>query len=69
MISRKSAAALRPFTSALAVIQPHLQRRGTLAAVAQEMATARAALALRDAEPDAIAVAIRNSSVRYRLPR
>lgn len=68
MISRKPTATSQPFTTAFAVIQPHLKRRGTFAAVAQEMATARAALAQRDAQADAIRLAMLEIDLRQCLP-
>ena len=57
MTPRKTATAAHSFTFMPSVIQPHLQNRGSLAAMAQELTTARLALAIRAAQPDAVQVA------------
>ena len=69
MISRKPTAAQQPFTNTLAVIQPHLKHRGTLSAMATEMTTARTALAMREAEGDAIKVALLKANLNALLRR
>jgi hypothetical protein len=69
MISRNPTAARYQFTNTLAVIQPHLQRRGTLSAMATEMTTARAALAVREADTDAIKVALLKANLNALLRR
>jgi hypothetical protein len=57
---------LHPLSGVLGVIQPRVDRRGSLASAVQEMANARMALALRDDPPEALQLALLQAYRRHR---
>ena len=62
--------ALSPWSGVLAVVQPHVDRRGTLDSFAHEMVAARMAVALREDPPKALQLALMQAYQRgRRVPR
>ena len=66
---QRTAPTLFSMTGVLAVVHPHVERRGTLEAHAQEMVAARMALSFREDPPHALQLALMQAYQRGRKRR
>ena len=67
--SQRVAPTLFSMTGVLAVVHPHVQRRGTLDSHAREMVAARMALSVREDPPHALQLALMQAYQRGRKMR